>query len=55
MMVDPHVHFHLVPRYAGERKLDTHGIPDRGRPKHPDLSSVYEISGVEFDDICLGC
>jgi diadenosine tetraphosphate (Ap4A) HIT family hydrolase len=53
MMVDPHVHFHVVPRYAGERKFGTLDIPDRGWPKHPDLSSVHEISGVEFEKFCV--
>jgi diadenosine tetraphosphate (Ap4A) HIT family hydrolase len=39
MMVDPHVHFHVVPRYPGPRTK--HGVDweDRGWPKPPDLSS----------------
>lgn len=39
MMVDPDVHFHVIPRYAGER---THGglsFPDAGWPGPPNLGA----------------
>jgi diadenosine tetraphosphate (Ap4A) HIT family hydrolase len=46
MMVDPHAHFHVVPRYAapGER----YGLQwiDNGWPKPPDLSSGVADAAV---------
>lgn len=41
MMVDPHVHFHVIPRYSAARTM--HGLEwqDRGWPKPPDLSSGH--------------
>ena len=40
MMVDPHVHFHVIPRYSEGR--DFHGATcrDAAWPKPPDLSST---------------
>ncbi|WP_338504373.1 HIT family protein [Sphingomonas kaistensis] len=40
MMVDPHVHFHIIPRYAGERRLEAISYEDKGWPALPDLSSA---------------
>ena len=37
MMVDPHVHFHVIPRYEGTRSLDEVTITDAGWPGPPDL------------------
>lgn len=38
MMVDPHVHFHIIPRYEGERQFEGDDYPDLGWPGPPDLS-----------------
>jgi diadenosine tetraphosphate (Ap4A) HIT family hydrolase len=38
MMVDPHVHFHVVPRYAGSRTIAGMEVPDHGWPRTPDLT-----------------
>lgn len=38
MMVDPHVHFHVVPRYAGSRTIAGLEVPDHGWPRTPDLT-----------------
>ena len=47
MMVDPHVHFHVLPRYNGEREFSGVSFPDAGWPGPPDLSSgVSEASTV---------
>jgi diadenosine tetraphosphate (Ap4A) HIT family hydrolase len=45
MMVDPHVHFHVIPRYG--RSVDFEGVTfeDPGWPKVPDLGS-----GPTLDD-----
>jgi diadenosine tetraphosphate (Ap4A) HIT family hydrolase len=39
MMVDPHVHFHVIPRYEGGRSAAGMTIQDKGWPKQPDLGS----------------
>lgn len=43
MMVDPHVHFHVIPRYDGARDWGGHAFPDRGWPKVPDLASAVTL------------
>lgn len=40
MMVDPHVHFHVLPRYKGERHFEAIVYQDRGWPGQPDLSAT---------------
>jgi diadenosine tetraphosphate (Ap4A) HIT family hydrolase len=40
MMVDRHVHFHVIPRYQGERSAAGMTIEDKGWPKVPDLGSA---------------
>jgi diadenosine tetraphosphate (Ap4A) HIT family hydrolase len=43
MMVDPHVHFHVLPRYGEPRRFGEAEFPDRGWPGPPDLSRPAEI------------
>ncbi|QNG46638.1 HIT family protein [Sphingobium yanoikuyae] len=43
MMVDPHVHFHVIPRYDGERSAAGLAIADAGWPGQPDLGSAVKI------------
>jgi diadenosine tetraphosphate (Ap4A) HIT family hydrolase len=43
MMVDPDVHFHVLPRYAGARHLDGREMADRFWPKPIDLTQPVEI------------
>ncbi|MDG2512400.1 HIT family protein [Sphingobium yanoikuyae] len=43
MMVDPHVHFHVIPRYEGERSAAGLTITDAGWPGQPDLGSAVKI------------
>jgi diadenosine tetraphosphate (Ap4A) HIT family hydrolase len=43
MMVDPHVHFHVIPRYEGERSAVGLTIGDAGWPGQPDLGSAVKI------------
>ena len=40
MMVDPHVHFHVLPRYEGERSGSGMTVRDAGWPGQPDLSAA---------------
>lgn len=44
MMVDPDVHFHVIPRYAGERALDGRRFPDAGWPGQPRLDEATALS-----------
>ena len=40
MMVDPHVHFHVIPRYDGVRSFGGDDFPDVGWPGPPALSEA---------------
>ena len=43
MMVDPHVHWHVVPRYEGVRELGGLSIPDTGWPRLPNLGDAVKL------------
>lgn len=43
MMVDRDVHFHVIPRYEGERVHDGIAFPDKGWPGQPDLASAVDL------------
>lgn len=51
MMVDPHVHFHVIPRYDGERRLGTLAFPDRGWPGPPDLASALPLEPQQIAEL----
>ena len=40
MMVDPNVHFHVVPRYDGNRVFEGGSFPDAGWPTQPNLAAT---------------
>src|SRR3546814_10708518 len=42
MMVDPHVHFHVIPRYEGQREAKGLSIEDKGWPNAPALGDAVE-------------
>jgi diadenosine tetraphosphate (Ap4A) HIT family hydrolase len=44
MMVDPHVHFHVLPRYAGPRDFAGATWADKGWPKQPDSTAGAELT-----------
>jgi diadenosine tetraphosphate (Ap4A) HIT family hydrolase len=44
MMVDPNVHFHVIPRYSEPRRWNGLDFPDRGWPGPPELSSAVGLS-----------
>ena len=53
MMVDPHVHFHVIPRYEGAREWpkgekSAREFVDVGWPKVPDLGHAVALDGVEL-------
>jgi diadenosine tetraphosphate (Ap4A) HIT family hydrolase len=43
MMVDPNVHFHVIPRYEGERSGCGLTVPDSGWPKAPALGEAVAL------------
>ena len=43
MMVDPHVHYHVIPRYEGSRSFGGRTFPDSGWPKLPALGEATEL------------
>lgn len=51
MMVDPHVHFHVIPRYEGSREWQGKQFPDAGWPKVPDLSAAVALSEDDIADL----
>jgi diadenosine tetraphosphate (Ap4A) HIT family hydrolase len=44
MMVDRDVHFHVLPRYEGERSFAELVFPDRGWPGAPQLSPAVDLA-----------
>ena len=47
MMVDPNVHFHVVPRYAGTRAWGGRDFPDAGWPAAPQLGTAVALDPDE--------
>ncbi|WP_338424404.1 HIT family protein [Sphingopyxis kveilinensis] len=48
MMVDRHVHFHVLPRYDGERSGAGLTVADAGWPGQPDLAQAVKLSDVQI-------
>ena len=48
MMVDPHVHFHVVPRYSSERVWTDIIFSDSGWPGPPDLKSAIQLDDSQI-------
>ena len=51
MMVDPHVHFHVLPRYEGSRSYAGVEVPDAGWPKMPGLASAVALTPAQIDEL----
>jgi diadenosine tetraphosphate (Ap4A) HIT family hydrolase len=49
MMVDPHVHFHVIPRYEGEREACGVSVRDAGWPKVPALGEAVELAPEQIE------
>jgi diadenosine tetraphosphate (Ap4A) HIT family hydrolase len=49
MMVDPDVHFHVIPRYEGERRFVGVAFPDAGWPGPPDLGAAVDLDDAALD------
>jgi diadenosine tetraphosphate (Ap4A) HIT family hydrolase len=48
MMVDPHVHFHVLPRYDGERSGAGLTVGDAGWPGQPDLGQAIKLDEMQI-------
>lgn len=44
MMVDPHVHYHVIPRYAGTVRFDGDDYRDPFWPGPPDVTHALDLS-----------
>ena len=51
MMVDPHVHAHVIPRYEGNRDFTGVQFPDAGWPKLPDLGSAVALDDAQVAEL----
>ena len=44
MMVDPNVHFHVIPRFSGPREWNGMTFADEGWPGPPELKSAIDLA-----------
>lgn len=51
MMVDPHVHFHVIPRYGASISFLDCEFEDANWPGPPDLTSTIDVSADLFAEI----
>lgn len=51
MMVDPNVHFHVIPRYEGSREWHETEFVDVGWPKLPDLGHAVALDESQIDGL----
>lgn len=49
MMVDPHVHFHVIPRYAEARHWGKVDFPDLGWPGAPRLDATVALDAAQIE------
>jgi len=48
MMVDPNVHFHVIPRYSEPRSWSGMEFPDAGWPGPPQLGGAIQLSEAQI-------
>lgn len=51
MMVDPNVHFHVIPRYSQPREWNGVQFPDAGWPGPPQLGSAVQLSAEQIENL----
>lgn len=51
MMVDPNVHFHVIPRYSVPREWNGIAFPDPGWPGPPQLGSAVALTSGQVDQL----
>jgi diadenosine tetraphosphate (Ap4A) HIT family hydrolase len=58
MMIDPNVHFHIIPRYSEARSWNGHEFPDLGWPGPPRLDGAIklrdsDLAALRSELICI--
>nr|WP_022698794.1 MULTISPECIES: HIT family protein [Euryhalocaulis] len=53
MMVDPHVHFHVLPRYDSDAHFEGRVFEDPGWPGPPDLKTAPDLDEAALEAIRL--
>jgi len=48
MMVDPHVHWHVIPRYEGSREAEGVTVADAGWPRVPQLGEALTLDPAQI-------
>jgi diadenosine tetraphosphate (Ap4A) HIT family hydrolase len=51
MMVDPNVHFHVIPRYSQPREWNGVQVPDAGWPGPTQLGSAVQLSARQIENL----
>ncbi|MEP7130144.1 MAG: HIT family protein [Sphingomicrobium sp.] len=51
MMVDPNVHFHVIPRYSEPRSWNGLEFPDAGWPGPPQLAAAVALSAAQIGEL----
>ncbi|MBL7155348.1 MAG: HIT family protein, partial [Candidatus Portnoybacteria bacterium] len=51
MLVDPEVHFHIIPRYSTNKEFEGAIFKDPRWPKSPDLHTLNEIDETTFNKL----
>jgi diadenosine tetraphosphate (Ap4A) HIT family hydrolase len=51
MMVDPNVHFHVIPRYSGRRELNGVEFRDAGWPGQPQLGDAIQLTPEQIESL----
>jgi len=51
MMVDPNVHFHVIPRYSESRHWNGLEFPDAGWPGPPQLGNATTLTSEHIRDL----
>jgi diadenosine tetraphosphate (Ap4A) HIT family hydrolase len=51
MMVDPNVHFHVIPRYSGQREWNGVEFRDAGWPGQPQLGNAIQLTPEQIESL----
>ena len=51
MMVDKYVHWHVIPRYDGQRQMGGVTFEDSGWPRYPALTEAAALSETQFEEL----
>ena len=53
MMVDPHVHFHVIPRYQQKQQFDSIIVTDSGWPGPPNLIEPADFNSKQIEKLTV--